>query len=501
MVITISLAASTLDKGQAITWETAATSNLGFCVAMSLFNFVMLISYVFHLKDLDSVLGLLYKRFCGKKTSDKLMPGDDVKASIPDERLKNLDTPQSILMMITHSLGLFLFSIPTWTETLSKSIHTIMLVKIVVNLLSLNWRRVLVHLKVMDPLSPTHMCGRLTRITLITLAQSFGPAVEQWSKQLKWSHKKGNSWNPSFFHNEFYLVNFTLVLDLLSVFCLWCLFQSGYKLAVSQRHKEHGYKHIVIHGVSTSCITLINAVSQQTYRFGLCQRQLDIKGSSCFMGDGTPYRFDMTNSLQLLEWATCGLLLCGALSYYLMLDDFKTMHERHPRNLVEQKCARDLSSTMIALYTIGAVFTAIPWPYCLWKSGALPHSVIVGANGTIGQGNALGYGDDEKAPGFVRMELMYITLKLIPLVLLIFERVFFGEFLKRVKKAVADAKRAEETGAELEVPTHTPSIAMGSMRNLAGLARKQEQKQEDERTPAPGSSEDDFASSKLSGSV
>jgi hypothetical protein len=35
------------------------------------------------------------------------------------------------------------------------------------------------------------MCGRLTRITLITLAQSFGPAVEQWSKQLKWSHKHG----------------------------------------------------------------------------------------------------------------------------------------------------------------------------------------------------------------------------------------------------------------------------------------------------------------------
>jgi hypothetical protein len=33
-------------------------------------------------------------------------------------------------MMLTHTLSMFLFSIPTWTESLSESIHTVMLVKV-----------------------------------------------------------------------------------------------------------------------------------------------------------------------------------------------------------------------------------------------------------------------------------------------------------------------------------------------------------------------------------
>jgi hypothetical protein len=79
---------------------------------------------------------------------------------------------------------------------------------------------------------------------------------------------------------------------------------------------------------------------------------------------GTPYVFDMTANLSLLGWATCGLLVGGALTYYLMLDEFRTKHKKHHLNVVEQETARDLCATMVKLYLFVAALTVREAPKC-----------------------------------------------------------------------------------------------------------------------------------------
>jgi hypothetical protein len=86
------------------------------------------------------------------------------------------------------------------------------------------------------------------------------------------------------------------------------------------------------------------------------------------------------------------------------------------------------------------------------------------------EGNDIGYGDDETASGFVNLIIVYITFKLIPFLLLFFERAIFWEYTARSNAAVAAAKRAEDRGeAAPSLGKHESLLRGASVRGFRGL--------------------------------
>jgi hypothetical protein len=180
MVLTIALAAASLDSTHA-TWAhptgMGATSVVGFSAALLLYNLVLVVAYICHLKNFDHSFGKFSKHalaFLGhKEESNSNNLQEDVNSSEQAEleRLNDLDTPQAALMIATHTLNIFIFSIPIYNHMLLHSATICWLVKLGINFANLRCRQSLVASEYIDPPSPTvrHTLVETARCTLKSL--------------------------------------------------------------------------------------------------------------------------------------------------------------------------------------------------------------------------------------------------------------------------------------------------------------------------------------------
>jgi hypothetical protein len=131
------------------------------------------------------------------------------------------------------------------------------------------------------------------------LAQVFTPAVAVWSKEIAIRRTASEEWSPIPFYGQFGWLNFVVVLDILAVYCVWCLFQHAYQFVVGQNYKGNLYYHIVITGCTTSCIATINGVSSQFYEFAICMTSVDKGGPHCLDATGKRDNLNPVNAVQV----------------------------------------------------------------------------------------------------------------------------------------------------------------------------------------------------------
>jgi hypothetical protein len=131
------------------------------------------------------------------------------------------------------------------------------------------------------------------------LAQVFTPAVAVWSKEIAIRRTASEEWSPIPFYGQFGWLNFVVVLDILAVYCVWCLFQHAYQFVVGQNYKGNLYYHIVITGCTTSCIATINGVSSQFYEFAICMTSVDKGGPHCLDATGKRDSLNPVNAVQV----------------------------------------------------------------------------------------------------------------------------------------------------------------------------------------------------------
>jgi hypothetical protein len=180
MVLTIALASASLDSTHA-TWThptgIGATSVVGFSAALLLYNLVLVVAYVCHLKNFDHSFGkfskhaLDYLGYQEETNSNNLQRGQmdfDSSAVLELERLDDMDTPQAALMIATHTLNIFIFSIPIYNHMLLHSATICWLVKLGVNFANLRCRQQLVASEYIDPPSPTVRRTLVDSVSLFT---------------------------------------------------------------------------------------------------------------------------------------------------------------------------------------------------------------------------------------------------------------------------------------------------------------------------------------------
>jgi hypothetical protein len=423
-------------------------SVLHFSVAMAAYNFVLVVAYVFHLSNVDAAFAKLIK-ICRRR---KLDHEYDERNDTPRQRLSqsqlahqkaynSIDIPLSSLMITKHFINMMLFSVGIFSTNM-EAVVVCWVAKIGLNMLSLLLRRQLVMLELMDPPSPTHIGGRLTRITLIMLAQIFAPASAQLGTQ------------AIIKSTDFRLMNFVVLLDILGVYCIWCLVQHAHKFATAQNYKRHLDWHVILHGLGVSGIAMINASSSQFYRFSLCHAEtwikesvnttIDVK-SNCYAsglrGHGAAYTFQPVNTVLLLRSCTALVMGCGFVSFVLLGFALTArLQQDNGFNLQHKRSASRYCCVMVLLY--GTVLLALlpPVPWLIYWSG---HSDLP-KNAQVGDNPAAGYGSSEGSKPFKTIAGLYIAYKLVPLIVLILERIADKQHRHRLRKAERAAAGSKE---------------------------------------------------------